>query len=179
MASSPASRTDRKRGGVFTAFGTFAVFILVGILGFGEVFSGLMAGGVAFVIYRQVLVRGWLLADHSRGVQLSMARKHDEALAAFRQSASAWDRRARLDRWRAPLLASASRWGFADQARYNQALCLYELDRGSAAVPILQDLLEREPAMGMARALLEHIESSTPEPAPDPGWGDLAADLDD
>ena len=179
MASSPASRTDRKRGGVFAAFGTFAVFILVGILGFGEVFSGLMAGGVAFVVYRQVVVRGWLLADHSRGVHLSMARKHDEALAAFRQSASAWDRRAGLDRWRAPLLASASRWGFADQARYNQALCLYELDRGSEAVPILQDLLEREPAMGMARALLEHIESSTPDPTPEPGWGDLAADLDD
>ena len=154
------------------------MFIAGGVLAFGEVFTGLMAGGAAFVAYRQLVVRAWLLAKHTRGVDLSRAKKHKAALEAFQDSEAAWVRRRLLDRWRAPLLASASRWGFADQARYNQALCLYELQRSAEAIPILRELLTREPTMGMARALLEHVESQ-PQDAPTPeAWDHLDAALD-
>ncbi len=161
------------------AFGTFAVFIAVGVLAFGEVFTGLMAGGVAFAVHRQLVVRIWLLAHHTRGVDLSRAKKPAAALEAFQKSEADWARRRLLDRWRAPLLASASRWGFADQARYNQALCLYQLGRTAEAMPILRALLDREPSMGMARALLEHIESVDGEAPPVESWDHLAADLED
>ena len=179
MASSPKNRSERKRGGVLAAFLVFAGFIAIGILSLGEVFSGVMAGGVAFVVHRQFIVRTWLLSDHVRGVALSGAGKHTEALAAFRRSEAAWNRRALLDRWRAPLLASAARWGFAEQARYNQAHCLYHLGRNEEATQILEALIAKEPALGMARALLEHLQARARDEGPVQAWDTLAADLGD
>jgi hypothetical protein len=179
MASSPPSRAEHRQGGVFYAFAVFGAFLLLGILTIGELFHGLMAGGAAFLVHRQLLVRGWLLADHNRGVSLAKSGNHAGALEAFRASEAAWNRRSTLDRWRAPLLASAARWTFADQARYNQALCLHHLDRPTEALSILVRLVEREPKMGMARALLEHLEANpATQPEEEHGWDDLEAALD-
>lgn len=171
MASSRPSSAPRARGGTAAAFGLFAAFLALGILSFGEVFHGVMAGAAAFAVHRQLIVRTWLLSDHNRGVQLAKSQQHAEALAAFRASEATWSRRAWLDRRRAPVLASASRWGFGDQARYNQALCLHALDRPREAHRVLTNLLQVVPEMGVARALLEHIEATHPEE--DAAWTEL------
>ena len=163
-------RTDRRRGGVLQAVGTFSAFLLLGILSIGEVFQGLMLGGTAFVVFRAGLVRGVLLRDHRRGLVLAEQGDHGSALDAFIQSEAAWSRRAWLDRWRGPLLASAGRWGFADQARYNQALCMHSLGRSQDAARVLSRVLEQCPDMSMARALSEHIAATSP--ALD-SWDDL------
>ena len=89
---------------------------------------------------------------------------------AFERSEAAWSGRAWLDRWRGLLLASAGRWGFADQARYNRALCLHQLGRSTEAATVLEQLLQQHPDMGMARALSEHILSTDGPPA---DWTDL------
>lgn len=163
-------RTDRRRGGVLQAVGTFSAFLLLGVLVIGELFGGLMLGGTAFVVFRAGLVRGVLLRQHRRGLLLANTGDHEGARVAFVKSEAAWSRRPWLDRWRGPLLASAGRWGFADQARYNQALCLHRLGRSQEAAVVLDALLERCPAMGMARALSEHIAATRPAPA---SWDDL------
>jgi len=163
-------RTDRRSGGVLQAVGTFVAFVLFGVLVVGEVFQGVMLGGTAFVVFRAGVVRGWLLRDHRRGLLLAEQGDHDKALSAFQKSEAAWNARPWLDRWRGPLLASAGRWGFADQARYNQALCLHTLGRTPEAAAVLQDLLDRCPDMSMARALSEHIEATVPTQG---SWDDL------
>ena len=163
-------RTDRRRGGVLQAVGTFGAFILLGVLVIGELFQGVMLGATAFVAFRAGLVRGVLLRDHRRGLLLAERGEHEAALTAFASSELAWRRRAWLDRWRGPLLASAGRWGFADQARYNQALCLHSLGRSQDAARVLSSLLEQCPDMSMARALSEHIAATSPELD---SWDDL------
>ena len=168
-------RTDRRSGGVLQAVGTFVAFVLFGVLVVGEVFQGVMLGGTAFVVFRAGVVRGWLLRDHRRGLLLAEQGDHDKALSAFQKSEAAWNARPWLDRWRGPLLASAGRWGFADQARYNQALCLHALGRSSEAQPILRSVLTDHPQMGPARALLEYIEATG---EPDANWDALHTDLD-
>jgi len=169
-------RSDRRKGASLQAAATFATFMVLGVLVLGEVFHGVMAGGIAFVVFRTGVVRGVLLADHRRGLRLAENDHHAKALEAFERSEAAWNRRQWLDRWRGPLLASAGRWGFADQARYNKALCLHSLDRGAEAQVVLQALLERCPNMGMARALAEHIEAGRPKPPENNRWEDLLND---
>mgnify|MGYP000530415459 CR=1 FL=1 len=176
MASSPpSSRTDRARHGALAAFTVFALFLGAGVLVLGEVFTGIMAGAATFLFHRQLIVRAWLLADHNRGVALVKNKQHTDALAAFQASERAWTARPRLDRHRAWFLASASRWGFRAQARYNQALCLHALGRSSEAQPILRSVLTDHPQMGPARALLEYIEATG---EPDANWDALHTDLD-
>lgn len=174
MASSPRSRAVRRRGGTVAAFAVFGAFLLVGILVLGEVFHGVMGGACAFLVHRQLVVRAWLLADHTRGVQLARTGDHLGALAAFEASERAWQRRAVVDRWRAVVLASASRWGFGDQARYNQALCLRALGREDEALAVARSLLATRPDMGVARALVEHLEGTA---TPSEDWSALEAGL--
>jgi tetratricopeptide (TPR) repeat protein len=150
--------------------------VVFGILAAGEVFQGIIGGAATFLLHRQLIVRTWLLADHNRGVRAVKTGDHADALVAFQSSARSWDRRAWLDRWRAPLLASASRWGFADQARYNQALCLHALGRLNEAHAILEKQLRLRPNMGVAVALFEHI-NATMEP-PGEAWSALSETLD-
>ena len=176
MANSRPNRPPSigRRGAV--PFGLFAACLGTGVLLLGEVFHGVMVGASAFLIHRQLIVRGWLLADHNRGVQLARDQKHAAALEAFRASERVWSQRPRLDQWRGLLLASASRWSFRAQARYNQALCLHSLDRPAEAFELVRQQLDHTPHMAEARALFEHLAATRGDTGE--AWTVLSARLD-
>ncbi len=141
----------------------FAVLVM------GEVWSGVLVGALSFFSYRTFVVRWWLLADHTAGLHHARQGHPAEALTAFRRSEQRWANRPWLDKHRAMVLGSASRFGFWDQATYNHALSLFQLDQPAAARQVLAPLLARTPEMGPARALWEHLEARARDtPAWDP-----------
>lgn len=112
-----------------------------------------MAGAATYLVYRWVVVRRVILAEHRRGILAMRAGRFEEGLEAFRASEAWFDRHRTLDRYRALLLGSASRHPFRILARYNQGYALSRLGRGEEALERLDAVLEEAPDMNMAREL--------------------------
>lgn len=149
----------------------FAGMVAAAVLVAGELYHGVMVGSAVFLVYRTLVVRTWLLRDHSRGVHAVKDGDHAAGLQSFVDSEAVWAARPMLDRYRGLVLGSASQWPFLSQAQYNQALCLFHLGRTVEAADVLSTLLEREPKMLLARSLSVHIASQAPAESAD--WSDL------
>lgn len=131
---------------------------LAGLVGLG-LLAGLpprdavLTAALLFLLYRWVLVRRVLLSDHRAGILAMRAGRFEDGLRAFEKSEAFFARHRWLDRWRAPVLGSASAWGFEVLARYNQAYALSRLGRGEEALEAASALLEAHPGVVPAQEL--------------------------
>ncbi|MEZ4338121.1 MAG: tetratricopeptide repeat protein [Sandaracinaceae bacterium] len=142
-----------------SALGALVTMIPLGLTVGAFALSGLdlrhamMAGAGTYLLYRWVVVRRVILAEHRRGILAMRAGRFEEGLEAFRASERWFERHPTLDRFRALLLGSASRHPFRILARYNQGYALSRLGRGEEALERLEEVLREHPDMAMASEL--------------------------
>lgn len=155
----PAFRTARPSSlpGTLQALIPPAAFALLGWQLWGGLIDGAILGAIAWFLLRLVLVRWGLARQHYAG--MAAARRGDwaPALSAFQASQARWDRLPWLDRLRGPLLGSASRLPYRVMALYNQAVCLFFLDRPEEAWTALERLEQSGGLPPEARELRGHL----------------------
>ncbi|MFT4979097.1 MAG: hypothetical protein ACI8S6_005007 [Myxococcota bacterium] len=170
MPSPRTTHVSSMRGNL-QAVGLMVAFSFLGIiLTGGRVVEGALSGALLFLVYRIVLVGMVLCRAHRRGINLTRDGDFPGALAAFKQSATGWQRRRWLDRRRGWLLGSASRWPFHARALYNQGYCLSQLGRDPEALAVLDEMLHEYGEMGIAAELRGAIVAAAPPPS---DWGEL------
>jgi len=152
----------RSRAGIVGSLGCFGSLLFIGVLFVRPTVSGLLAGAIAFALYRGLAVRG-LMCSHARnGRWLARVGQHEAAAHAFARSRTRWERWSLVDRYRGLLLGTASAHRLAHMARYNQIVCMLTQDRQTEAMALLSGLLEDAPHMAPAVALAQRLGHHPP-----------------
>ena len=135
----------------------------------GELWTGIITGCMAFIVYRFVFVREILCRFQRKGILLTRDGHWSQALEAFEKSERFWRSLAIIDRSRGILLGSSTRWPFSAMARTNQVTCLAQLNRYEEAIVRCEEILVDYPEMGHAKGLLHGLRrASQTEDAADP-----------
>lgn len=161
----PVARPTTLRG-TLLAMVPPAAFALVGWLLWGGLLDGAFLGVMAWFALRFLLVRMVLARPQNRGTALARAGDYARALESFRDSEALWARLPVLDRFRAVLLGTTTRWSYRALAVYNQALCQAQLGRPGEALETLRRLEQLSPGLPEARELRGWLAQVGPQPAP-------------
>ena len=95
---------------------------------------------------------------HRRGMRLMRKNRIAEALAAFEASQRFFERHAWLDRWRAWVVLSASRFSYREMALVNQAYCRVALEDLARARRLYEQILREYPDNFLARDILKLMD---------------------
>jgi hypothetical protein len=146
----------------------FGSLILVGLMALvctlwlGHWLAGLIAGLIIFAVFRIIGVHMLLDGVYQQGLRRARRGQIDHALLSFQRAEAFWARLPWLDRHRSWLLASSSRFGYRDRARFNRIGCLIHLGRREEAGVLLEELLQWCPGMLGARRLQERLKGEEP-----------------
>lgn len=136
------------------------IVILAALIGLAHVLAGPRHGvavGAGLFLLWSLGSRRLLAGDHRRGIALTRAGKHREAIAAYERSLAFFEQRPWLDRYRAILMLSASRMAYREMALANIAYCWGQLGEGARMKAAYERVAAEYPGNPIATAALRQI----------------------
>ncbi len=143
---------------------------VAGWLLWGGLIDGAMLGAGSCVAVRYALLRFGFARHHGKASRAARAEDWQTALQAFEQSQAAWESRPTVDRFRALLLGATIKWPYAVMARYNQVVCLGQLDRLDEARQRLAALRRDVPGLPQAQELEGWLHGRRSAGGGEGGW---------
>lgn len=127
--------------------------------GTGQVLAGAFGGALGWALLRWVVVTRFVASDFHRGRRAVADEQWAEGRTAFSAAIRRWRSRPGLDRWRAPLLGTTSRWPYLLMSRYNHAVCLACLGEDDAALAEIDAIVRDAPRLREARRLQDALRT--------------------
>ncbi|MEO7346528.1 MAG: hypothetical protein ABIZ49_05840 [Opitutaceae bacterium] len=111
------------------------------------------------------LLRLLLTGAHRRGISLVKRGQFAEAIPCFKASYAAMKHRPWVDRFRWPLLGSASRWTYREMALANVAFCYGQIGDGAEMRAHYEKTLVEFPDSVLAATALRMMRATQGDPA--------------
>lgn len=117
-----------------------------------------IAGWSLIILYRYA-VRFSITRYHTRGMQFVKAHKFHEAIQAFQENLTFFEKHSNLDKWRSIIFLSPGKYGYREMTLLNLGYSYGQIGDGAKSEQYYKKALDLNPQNGMAAAALNLLNA--------------------